>query len=293
MGCMPSRIGGLLTFALAVSLHAGQEPDMSTRALAARAAAYVSDYQQQLTRIVADETYVQDLVAQVPADPAMPRTRTLQSEVFFMFASSRGGWMAIRDVFSMDGRALADRPDVREALRTLPAHEVAATLKAHNSRFNIGRTYRNFNEPTLSLLVLDDHHRERFSFDRKRVERVGGTVVATLAFRERERPTLIRDLKHGHVFSRGELTVEAETGRVRKAVLIATLGGVKVELSTTYSPESRLRIWVPERFRELYEVGMAGNDRTLRSGNLPDHEIVRCEAVYSNYRRFETTVRIK
>jgi hypothetical protein len=290
---MPVRIVAVVTLTMAITLSAAQEPDVSTRALVARAAAYVADYQRQLTRIVADETYVQDVVAQIPMDPKMPRTRALQSEVFFMFAPGRGDWMAIRDVLKMDGHDLAGRPDVREALRTLPPHEVAATFKAYNSRYNLGRTYRNFNEPTLSLLVLDDEHRERFSFDRKRVERADGALVATLEFRERERPTLIRDLKHGHVFSRGELTIEADTGRVTKGVLTATIGPVKLELTTSYVPEVRLGLWVPGRFRELYEVGTAPTDRMLRGGAIGDHEIVRCEASYANYRRFETSVRVK
>jgi hypothetical protein len=258
-------------------------PDDSTRALVARAAAYVQVYQQQLTRLVADERYAQEILEQAPPDPAGPRARVLHSEVFFMFAPGRGDWMAIRDVIAMDGRGVADRPDVHLALRTSPARDVAATFKRYNSQFNIGRTFRDFNEPTISLLVLDDEHRGRFGFDRRRVERAAdGSVVATLSFRERERPTLIRDLNHGQVFSRGELIVEVGTGRVRRAVLTATIGPTRFELTTVYVQEPRLAIWVPERFREEYEY----RDR-------PDYERIVCEASYSNYRRFETSVRIK
>src|ERR671910_3468805 len=98
--------------------------------------------------------------------------------------------MARRDVIELDGIAIDGRPDLGEALRLLPAGEVARKFKDSNSRFNLGRTYRNFNEPTLSLLVLDDEHRRRFSFDRKKVERSGDAVLVTLAFKEKERPTL-------------------------------------------------------------------------------------------------------
>jgi hypothetical protein len=278
---------GLVTLAClgsaAAVAVAGRQHEVSTRTLVDRAAGYVAQYQQQLTRVVADERYAQDILEQRPPDPAMPRTRVLRSEVFFMFAPGRGDWMAIRDVMAVDGQALTDRPDVRQALRTLPARDVAAMLKAHNSRFNIGRTLRNFNEATLSLLVLDDEHRHRFAFDRRRVERAAdGSFVATLTFRERERPTLIRDVKHGQVFSRGELTVDVETGHVRRAVLTATIGPRRLELTTLYAPEPRLAIWVPERFREGYEH----RDRR-------EYERIVCEATYTNYRRFETSVRIK
>ena len=265
-------------------------PDTSTGAVVAAAVAYVADYQRHLTSLLADEIYTQDVITQIPPDPGMPRARRMSSEVFFMFAPGSHDWMAIRDVIAIDGRAITERPDIRTALQTLPATDAAATFKTYNSRFNLGRIYRNFNEPTLSLLVLDAKHRERFSFDRKRVEHAGDTVLVTLKFVEKESPTLIRDLKRGRVFSRGELVVEASTGRVRRAVLEATTD-VKLELTTTYSPDERLGMWVPRQFRERYERGVSPNSRTFDSRT--EYEHIVCEARYTNYRRFETTVRVK
>jgi hypothetical protein len=191
--------------------------------------------------------------------------------------------MAIRDVLAVDGRPVAERPDLPEALRTLPPREVAATFKTYNSRFNLGRTFRNFNEPTLGLLVLDEEHRRRFSFDRTRVELVDGETLVTLSFRERESPTLIRDRERGRVFSRGQLLVEAGSGRVRRTTLTAKLPGVQVMLTTTYAADARLGIWVPATFRESYEYSIRRDER----------EVIECEAAYTNYRRFETSVRIK
>jgi hypothetical protein len=239
--------------------QAPKGPDISMRAVVGAAAAYVAEYQRQLTSILADELYTQDVVDQVPRDPKLPRFRTLRSEVFFMFTLANHDWMAIRDVMAVDGQPLGDRPDLREALQTLPAREVASTFKSYNSRFNIGRTFRNFNEPTLALLVLDGHHRDRFSFDRRRVERSGDTVLVTLTFAERESPTLIHDVKRGRVFSKGELIVEAGTGRIRRAVLTAKIAEVQVELTTTYSADDRLGMWVPTQFRERYEYGVTPN----------------------------------
>jgi hypothetical protein len=278
---------------LAAAVSAQPAPEVSTRDAVDRAAAYVKAYQAELTSILADEGYTQRIVDQIPLVQGMPRARTTRSELFFMFAPGGEAWMAIRDVIDVDGHAVANRPDLREALRLLPAGDVARKFKDYNSRFNLGRTYRNFNEPTLSLLVLDDEHRSRFSFDRKKVERSGGTVLVTLAFRERERPTLIRDLKQGSVFSRGELTVEADTGRSRRAVLSAKIGPVSLELTTTFVHDPRLGIWVPATFRERYEYGVASNDAKARLDSGADYEQILCEATYSNYRRFETSVRIK
>lgn len=263
-------------------VSASQSPDTSTRAVVKAAAAYVAEYQRQLTSILADEIYTQEIVEQVPLAADMPRTRRITSEVFFMFAPATRDWMAIRDVVAVDGEPLRGRPDLRQALAALPAREVAAKFKEYNSRFNIGRTFRNFNEPTLSLLVLDEQHRRRFSFDRKRVERDGGTTLVTLAFTEKESPTLIFDLNRGRVFSKGELIIEAETGRVRRGVLSAKIGDLSLKLTTDYAADERLGMWVPASFREQYE-----------RGRRDDFERIRCEATYANYRRFETSVRIR
>jgi hypothetical protein len=199
--------------------------------------------------------------------------------------------MAIRDVVELDGRALSDRPDLRVALQTLPAGDVAVKFKAYNSRYNIGRTSRNFNEPTLSLLVLDEHHRGRFSFDQKRVERTGETVLVTVAFAEKDAPTLIRDARRGPVFSRGEFVVEARSGRVRRTVLTARVDAGTLEHTTVYSPDQRLGMLVPTVFQERYDQGLTSNSRLGDSAT--EHESILCEARYTNFRRFVTTVRIK
>jgi hypothetical protein len=275
---------------VATAVLASQQPDVSEKAVVAAAARYVSSYQQLLTSILADETYHQQIVEHTPHDPDIPRTRRTTSEIFFMFAPVRHDWMTIRDVLSVDGQVVEDRPDLREALRRLPPHEVAGAFKEHNSRYNIGRTFRNFNEPTMSLLVLDDHHRGRFSFDRRRVERTGDATLVTLAFTERETPTLISDPSGGPVFVKGEVIVEAGAGRVRRVELTAK-HDVRVELTTVYAPDERLGLWVPSRFSEEYELGT--RPRAWSPPSRPGYERILCEAAYTNFRRFDTSVRVK
>lgn len=283
-GCVPLAILASATLVFAVGANA-QPPDTSTRAVVAAAAAYVKAYQNQLTSVIADETYTQRIIDQVPRDPEIPPARTLTSEIFFMVAGD--GWMTIRDVMAVDGRAREDRPVLEEELKRLPPTQVADSFKTYNSRFNLGRTFRNFNEPTLSLLVLDDEHRSRFSFDRTTlVVRAGGRPIVVLSFTEKQRPTLIRDVTYGPVYSKGELDIEAGSGTIRRARLTASVGPMRVELTTTYEPDERLGIWVPVSFREHYLAGR-------RRGSLTEREEIVCEATYDNYRRFETSIRIK
>lgn len=262
---------------------AAAQDGRDTAALVTHASAYVRDYQQQLTAIVADETYRQEIRAQVPRDRGMPEKRTMKGELFFWF-TPRADWMAIRDVVEVDGRPPHDRPDLREALRLGETMQVAAAFKAHNARYNLGRITRNFNEPTLSLLVLDDRHRARFAFSRGRTERRDGDTLVTLTFRERGRDTLIRRLDGAPVPSSGEVTVEVTSGRITRTLLAATIDKVQVTLSTSYRHEPRLDMWVPERFGERYRDGAPGR--------VP-YEDIECEATYSNFRRFEVLTRVR
>ena len=266
-----------------------QPPDTSLRAVVQAGSAYVAEYQRTLTSVVADESAEQEVVTQVPPARNAVRRRRTASEVFFMFTPVTNHWMAIRDVMRVDGRELENRPDIRRDLETLADDHVSAALKAQNSRYNIGRITRNFSEPTLCLLVLDERHRNRFKFDRKRVQNDAGVTVVTLTFAEKEGPTLIWDYRLGKVLSTGEILIEANTGRVRETTFRARSGDITLELTTKYTADERLNMWVPASFRESYEGGV---DRRARDG--PSYyEHVVAEATYSNYRRFQTAARIK
>ena len=272
--------------------------DLSTGGLVAAAARYVAEYQEQLTSVVADETYSQEVRAQVPEQRGAPRSRSMRSEMFFMFAPFEHQWMAIRDVGEVDGVEIHDRTDPRASLQTLPATHVAANFKRTNSRYNIGRITRNFNEPTLALVVLGGDHRARFKFERKSAAKADDVTLATIEFVEKSSPTLIRDLRYRSVYSKGSFIVEAGTGRVRRAVLKVQIDALKVELTTDYAPDPKLGMWVPSVFRERYEQGeeprRTDDRRDVSTLDLRrEYEHVLCEARYSNYRRFEVSSRIK
>ena len=249
------------------------------------AATYVRAYQQQLTAVVADEAYVQEIKAQRPLDRGMPRKRRLKSEIFFMFAGPQD-WLAIRDVVELEGHPVPDRQDLRASMSSISSPAVAHQLKKYSSRFNLGRVVRNFNEPTLGLLVLDDRHRGRFAFERLRTERGKGGELVTFRFTERRPPTLVWNLKLEPVFSSGQITIHAPTGRVVQTMLNINVEPVEMTLTTTYGENTRLGMWVPVRFGEHYRDGTATADST-------PFEVIVCEARYANYRRFEVSTRIR
>ena len=256
------------------------QPDLSVKALVAKGSAYVAAYQKQLTSVVADEEYTQEILAQEPVDGSMPRMRRLRSELFFVFEPAGTQWMAIRDTMLVDGLPVRDRPDVRSAFERLHPAEVGRRFSQLNAVWNLGRIERNFNEPTLGLLILEPARVGRSKFERKGVAQTADGPVVTLAFTERERPTLIVDRAFRRVFSRGEIALDS-LGRVRRTTFRAEADGVKVELTTEYAPHEKLGMWVPTVFRERYER------------RRDDVELVVCEAAYSNYRRFDVVTRIK
>jgi hypothetical protein len=270
-----------------VVLQSASSRPPSVSAIVNAATAYVSTYQQQLTSVVADEEYSQDVEAQTSPDTnALRSSRLMKSEVFFMFTPAERHWMTIRDVQTVDGQTPGERHNVRQLLETMPAERVGSGVKASNSRWNIGRIIRNFNEPTLSLLVLDQEHVRRFKFERKGVEITEQGGVATVAFVEKARPTLISGVMTGPTFSRGQFVIETASGRVRHGVLRAEADGVRVELTTEYGPNEKLGIWVPLEFREVYERGREGRA-------VAEYERVRTAATYTNYRRFDVVTRVK
>jgi hypothetical protein len=264
-----------LTLLLAMTIIASPAAqDPSLRDVVARAVAYVVDYQRQLSSVIADEEYHQEIRAQSPPDRRSPRSRQISGEVFFMFAD--GLWMTIRDPLTVDGQPARRQQSLREALRGEDLSALTRDYLFQNSRWNIGRTIRNFNEPTLALQVVDPHQVKRFKFTRESADRI--------AFKEKERPTLIQQVDGGPVYSEGHLVLEPQTGRIRRTEFRANVKGVRVTLTTDYVVDAKLGIAVPSVFHETYLRGKPGKD---------DHEHIACQAIYSNYRRFDVLTRIK
>jgi hypothetical protein len=252
--------------------------DMSTKALTARAAAYVADYQTKFAFLVADERYKQN----VQDADGSTRRRLMTGELFLTFLKTDREWMAVHDVAEIDGAPVPDRDNLQTLLQRGDIASIALRVARRNAAFNIGRVERNFNEPTLALLLLEAKRMSRSRFDRGPVSQVGGVTLVTLKFIEHDPPTLIRsDANHNAVFASGEIVMEADTGRIRHTSITFRDEPVRGELTTDYAPDARLGLWVPTVFTERYDL------------NLKPKEVITCEAIYSNYRRFDVTGRIK
>jgi len=252
-------------------------PDLSVKALVAAASKYVARYEQEFAFLVADEAYTQ---TRLQASAAV-QSRELRSELFLAFLPVDKEWVAVRDVMRVDGTPVPVRDDLRALLsRREATRGVASEIVERNARYNIGKVTRNFNEPTLPLLLFDARRVADVKFEKKTVVKDGDTTLVTLGFSERGKPTLVRG-PEGSMPARGEIIIEAGTGVIRRTRFELDRGGVKVRLTTEYAPDARLGLWLPTIFTERYD-----------SSEEP-REIVVCEATYSNYRRFDVTAKIK
>jgi hypothetical protein len=259
-----------------------QSVNLSRDAVVSAAAAYVRSYQQQFAFLVADEHTVQEAFG-VKKEARIPLgRRTTRGEIFITFLEGRRHWTTVRDVAEVDTVPVADRVDLPDLLSREDPDTVARRLFALNARYNIGGVVRNFNDPMLALLPLSDAHRSRFSFDLERADRRDASAAeVTLAFRERERPTLVRPPSGGAAFARGTLTIDAATGAIRHSRLTVRYDTITAELITEFTREDRLDLLVPATFFERYTASADGYD-----------DLITSTSTYSNYRRFEARGRL-
>jgi hypothetical protein len=264
---------------------AADEP--SLKEIVRRMGAYVQAYGEKASIVVATERYTQQVNE---ADRAAPERRVTVADFAIVKAEGLGGWVGFRDVVEADGARIPDRQG--RLLRVLSASsgsmDEARRLSDESARFNIGPIVRNFNVPTTALFFFRPDNLDRFKFSRKRVE---GDGTWEIAFRETERPTLIRTPDGKSVPSEGSVWVNAADGTVLRTSLrmnrfVAPASAKRAfssaQVDVTYSRVPALDMWLPETMKESYEATRdTFVDRTT------------AEARYSDYRQFQTSIRIK
>jgi hypothetical protein len=257
---------------LAISAAAVQPGGPSLKDVLAHAAEYVASYHESMAAVVAEERYVQTLTTK---DETSPTQRTLLSDFAIVGGEGYQPWMAFRDVLEVDGRTVRDRDGRMERLFSRGADiDLAFAINRESARYNLGTIVRTINTPTVALdfLLRDEQPRFRFR-SRDRPAPPDGTWE--IAFEERDRPTIIRTPLGRDVVSRGSFAIDPADGHVLRSTLM--LMDMRATIVVDYGMEPRLGIWVPVKMTESYR--------------MPD-ETLEAVASYSNYRRFETSVRV-
>jgi hypothetical protein len=298
------RVCLVLAVGLAVAwpprVTARQEPALSD--VLQRAGSYVEAFQKQLSGIVAEETYVQEILPIVGMNARGRRVqRRLRSDLLLLLPEGAVTWVQFRDVFEVDGRPVRDRQDRLAKLflnGDLSTAKQVEEIRAQSARYNIGSIVRTMNVPVLPLAVLAPSSQPRFRFtvddrrgDNRRPAIGSEAVPATPTFRvsaegwivkfqEVEGPTLVWTTGGGDIFSHGRFWIEPDTGRVLMSEMITEDARVRAELVVSYQSQPLLGLLVPIELRERY---------TVKAVEAQQPEITG-QATYRNFRRFEVLV---
>jgi hypothetical protein len=257
------------------------------------ARAYLEQYRSDMAFVLADEETTQRITRQTPVVQGAPTSRRTKAEVYFKYVDADNTWMAIREFVQIDGRPVESHPDLKAALQTQGIAQVARAFKTFNSQFNVGRIYRNFNEPTLALGVLESDRGAHFVFTHKGTRRSNGHTLITLAFRNRPGPeAFVYNLDMRPAAVDGEMVIEQGTGRIHKTVLNIQMESVKAVLTTDYAHAESVNLLVPTVFREQYEAGVDHSGSAVLNFSS-DYESIFCDSRYTKFRQFKTTSRIK
>ena len=274
-------------------LHAANEPSLDE--VVRRVAAYLESYGPQLAAIVAEEHYTQWVEIEpgtiVVPDPGREK-RVIKSDFVLTRLGDDQSWVAFRDAFEVDGSPVRDREDRLVSLLSRGGEQDwrrASAIANESARFNIGSSLvtRNINVPTFVIQLLHEVHRERFRFSRTQPSGDRGRNSSTTAdgqgdgrwiieYRERSRPTLVRQPSGGDQPLRGTITVDPATGAVWGTHLTWERGPGG-QISVTFGRVPDIDVLVPVRMREHYRGKSA---------------LINGEAIYTNFRRFQTSVRV-
>lgn len=247
-----------------------------------RVSVYLVNFEKDYARVIADERYRQTMKqkrVERLSDKTVTQTREIKSDI--LAASDTGSrWLSFRDVYSVDGRPVRDRDARLEKLfadaganRFTEGRRIAD----EGARFNLGTVLRNTNLPSMPLTFITSENRARSAFHIAGHEQLGGVDTVVIGFEETTRPTLVksgpRDLP-----ARGSFWIEPTSGRVMKASATFESSLFTTEMTVTFGFVEKLKMWVPVEMADVASNAL---------------ETVTGLAVYTNYRRFDTSVVIK
>ena len=273
--------------AMAVLTLSAQDAEPTLDAVLAKAAAYVTSYQNRLAGIVAEELYRQQVVVtQRRGSPQNREYRQLRSDLLLVKGANEGSWLQFRDVFEVDRKPIRDRDERLYKLfvgASTDAAKQAEAIQMESARYNIGPIMRTINMPILALVFFDRANQPRFEFKKGKpgsVKRFAGMAeerdVWMIEYEETLKGTVVRGANDRDIPSHGRVWLDSTTGRFLRTELISEDTDVRALIEVFYRAETGLDLLVPAEMRELYEL--------RRSQTRIDGR-----AEYSRFRQFTVT----
>ena len=279
--------------ALLVTAPRAQSPDWPLPAVLARAATYLDRYAEQMTGVVVEESYVQDVFVVNRfgyriAVPKGPSHRTLKSDLLLVRPVGSDNWLQFRDVFEVDGRPVRDRNDRLVKLFLEPSKSTQAQtdkIVKESARYNIGEVERTINLPVLAMTFLARRTQPGFEFNfggfasppelPKQPVFIPPPDTTVIGFTETQVRSFITSPQGKNLKSRGRFWISLPTGRVMMSELVVDDFTLRATIHVAYAVRPGLDVPVPVEMHEVY-FNQVNNSR------------VQGHATYAkNFRRFD------
>ena len=276
---MVRTLAGLMAIGMTVGTVQTQ---LSLVDMMQRVGVYVDSYGDRASIVIATEKYSQ---REVDDGHHFSSQRDLVSDLAIVRTKER--WQGFRDVLEVDGKAIEGRQDRLVDLLKSGTLDEARRVSDESSRFNVGQVLRNFNVPTTALFFFTGENLNRFRFKSKGV---GSNGIWSIDFQEASTPTLIHEPSGKSILSQGTIWAEPDGAVVRTHLGLHLVDSnvptapvdLTVYVDVSYTHVAALDMWLPQVMTESYES---------REARAVDRISTRAD--YSNYRVFQTAVRIK
>jgi hypothetical protein len=276
---MVRTLAGLMAIGMTVGTVQTQ---LSLVDMMQRVGVYVDSYGDRASIVVATEKYSQ---REVDDGHHFSSHRDLVSDLAIVRTKER--WQGFRDVLGVDGKAIEDRQGRLVDLLRSGTLDEARRVSEESSRFNVGPVLRNFNVPTTALFFFTRENLNRFRFKSKGT---GANGIWSIDFQETSTPTLIHEPNGRPIPSQGTIWAEPDGAVVRTHLGLHLVDSdapaapvdLTVYVDVTYTHVATADMWLPAVMTESYES---------REARAVDRISTRAD--YSNYRTFQTAVKIK
>ena len=290
--CKVAPLALTLSLTWVVVCGAAQAAQPSLSSVLSRAGDYVTSFNRQLSGIVAEEYYVQEVRTKNANASTQLNRRQLRSDFLLVLPNGGERYVEFRDVFEVDGHPVRDRDERLTKLFLSPDRNVdqMREIIEESARHNIGDDIpRNINTPMLPLQFLLPAQRSRFKFNRANRRRPdltgydaprGGTAdfhvsndVWVIEFEETQRGTIIRTNEGRDFPAAGRFWIEPDTGTVLMTELVMDRGSVKAVIDVSYESEPLLGFRVPLEMRERYFARSGRIEGVARYGKFRQFQV--------------------
>jgi hypothetical protein len=248
-----------------------------------RMGAYLIEYETQLSSVVADERFEQNIYALGAG--SRTQAATLESEVAFIRLPGGAEWLGFRDVRRVNFKPVKQSgPGIGEVLTSAAGDMSKARAIANASaKHNLGLP-RTINVPTAPLDIIHPRHRAAHLYELAGEESIRGARTMVVGFTELARPTLLREPNGAYLVSSGRIWIDPESGVVWRVEWI-----YQAEKRHPRAPAPpRLRV----DFERHQELGFMVPRLMTEQFSTPSRTRGEGRATYRNFRRFGTSARI-